>query len=158
MKIYLENFGPFEKVDLELIKLTIFIGRNSVGKSMLSYLICALSSAEPKLDVVKEGWENFNKISEKVAEQIMNGEISRKDFEDLIKAFYKNVVREAVRIGLEENFIYTFGSGLREIVKIGKDKAAIEVHGNCAKLKLSLTDKLSIEEFDLCLENLLKNI
>jgi len=45
MKIYLENFGPFEKIDLELRKLTIFIGRNSVGKSMLSYLICALSSA-----------------------------------------------------------------------------------------------------------------
>jgi predicted ATPase len=158
MKIYLENFGPFEKVDLELRKLTIFIGRNSVGKSMLSYLICALSSAEPNFEDVKEGWENFNKISEKVAEQIMNGEISRKDFEDLIKAFYENVVREAVRIGLEENFIYTFGTGLREIVKIGKDKAVIEVHDNCAKLKLSLTDKLSIEEFDLCLENLLKNI
>jgi len=158
MKIYLENFGPFEKVDLELRKLTIFIGRNSVGKSMLSYLICALSSAEPKFEDVKEGWENFNKISEKVAEQVMNGEISRKDFENLIRTFYENVLREAVRIGLEENFKYTFGTGPREIVRIGKDKAVIEIHGNCSKLKLSLTDKLSIEEFDLCLENLLKNI
>jgi|ECHhosMinimDraft_1075155.scaffolds.fasta_scaffold03475_1 hypothetical protein len=158
MKIYLENFGPFEKVDLELRKLTIFIGINSVGKSMLSYLICALSSAEPKFEDVKEGWENFNKISEKVAEQVMNGEISRKDFENLIRTFYENVLREAVRIGLEENFKYTFGTGPREIVRIGKDKAVIEIHGNCSKLKLSLTDKLSIEEFDLCLENLLKNI
>lgn len=158
MKIYLENFGPFEKVDLELRKLTIFIGINPVGKSMLSYLICALSSAEPKFEDVKEGWENFNKISEKVAEQVMNGEISRKDFENLIRTFYENVLREAVRIGLEENFKYTFGTGPREIVRIGKDKAVIEIHGNCSKLKLSLTDKLSIEEFDLCLENLLKNI
>jgi hypothetical protein len=32
-----------------------------------------------------------------VTEQVMNGEVSRKDFENLIKTFHESMVREALR-------------------------------------------------------------
>ncbi|NPA22903.1 MAG: AAA family ATPase [Crenarchaeota archaeon] len=38
-RLFIENFGPFEKINLEIKSLTLFIGRNSVGKSMILCLL-----------------------------------------------------------------------------------------------------------------------
>jgi predicted ATPase len=42
--VTVENFGPFEHAEIKLKPLTIFIGRNSVGKSLLMRLLWALAS------------------------------------------------------------------------------------------------------------------
>jgi hypothetical protein len=159
IRVYLENLGPFEEADLEIKPLTIFLGKNSVGKSMLSYLLWTLLSAEPKFEEVETGWEeSFLVIAERVVKDVESGRILREDFERLVKAFYEDVFIEAVRIGLEERFRYTFGVEPRELVKVGRDRATIRVYGKCAKIILSIKDKLYVEELDLCIEDLLKNM
>jgi len=157
IRVYLENLGPFEEADLEIKPLTIFIGKNSVGKSMLLYLLWTLSSAEPNFEKVKVGWHRVFEIANKVAKDVESGRISRENFESLVKAFYENVFIEAVRTGLEERFRYTFGVEPVELIKVGRDRATIGVYGKCAKIKISIKDKLYVEELDLCIEDMLKN-
>jgi predicted ATPase len=157
VKLYLSNFGPFEEAEVELKPLTIFIGRNSTGKSMLSYLLWALSSAEPLFYRVKTGWEPVVEIAERVVRRVKEGRIESGDLEELVKAYVK-VLEDAVKHGLEERFRYVFGVELRELVRIGRDKAVIEVHGSCAKIRFSLGDEIRIEEFDLCIEDMLGKV
>jgi predicted ATPase len=157
VKLYLNNFGPFEEAEVELKPLTVFIGRNSTGKSMLSYLLWALSSAEPLPYRVEAGWEPVVEIAERVVKRVKEGRIESEDLEELVKAFVK-VLADAVKHGLEERFRHVFGVELRELVRIGKDKAVIEVHGRCAKIRLSLKDEVKIEEFDLCVEGMLRKV
>jgi hypothetical protein len=157
VKLYLNNFGPFEEAEVELKPLTVFIGRNSTGKSMLSYLLWALSSAEPLPDRVEAGWEPVVEIAEKVVRRVKEGRIESEDLEELVRAYVKVLV-DAVKHGLEERFRYAFGVELRELVRIGGDKAVIEVHGSCAKIRLSLEDEVKIEEFDLCIEGMLRKV
>jgi predicted ATPase len=157
VKLYLSNFGPFEEAEVELKPLTVFIGRNSTGKSMLLYLLWALSSAEPLPDRVEAGWEPVAEMTERVFRRIEEGRIESEDLEELVKAFMK-VLADAVKHGLEERFKYVFGVELRELVRIGRDKAVIEVHGSCAKIRFSLGDEVRIEEFDLCIEDMLRRV
>jgi len=157
VKLYLNNFGPFEEAEVELKPLTVFIGRNSTGKSMFSYLLWALSSAEPLPDRVEAGWEPVVEIAEKVVKRVKEGRIESEDLEELVKAYVK-VLEDAVKHGLEERFRHAFGVELRELVRIGRDKAVIEVHGSCAKIRFSLEDEVKIEEFDLCIEDMLRKV
>jgi hypothetical protein len=157
VKLYLNNFGPFEEAEVELKPLTVFIGRNSTGKSMLSYLLWALSSAEPLPDRIEAGWEPVVEIAEKVVRRVKEGIIESEDFEEFVKALVK-VLADALKHGLEERFRYAFGVELRELVRIGRDKAVIEVHGSCAKIRFSLEDEVKIEEFDLCVEGMLRKV
>jgi hypothetical protein len=96
-------------------------------------------------------------IAEKVVRRVKEGRIESEDFEEFVKA-YEKVLVDAVKHGLEERFRYAFGVELRELVRIGRDKAVIEVHGSCAKIRFSLEDEVKIEEFDLCVEGMLRKV
>jgi predicted ATPase len=87
VKFYIENLGPFEKTEIELKPLTIFIGRNSVGKSFLLYLLWTLASAEPAFEDVKSGWKIFTQISEKILMRIAEGETPVKEFSQAVRFF-----------------------------------------------------------------------
>jgi DNA repair ATPase RecN len=157
VKLYLNNFGPFEEAEVELKPLTVFIGRNSTGKSMLSYLLWVLSSAEALPYRVEAGWEPVVEIAERVVKRVKEGRVESEDLEELVKAYVKVLV-DAVKHGLEERFRHAFGVELRELVRIGRDKAVIEVHGGCAKIRFSLEDEVKIEEFDLCVDSMLRKV
>ena len=45
--VNIKDFGPFNNVTLEIKPLTVIIGKNSLGKSLLLRLLWCLSSAEP---------------------------------------------------------------------------------------------------------------
>ena len=124
---------------------------------MLLYLLWVLSSAEPKLAEVTTGWEHAFEAAEKVVKEVKAGRISREDFDSLVRALCERVFGEAIRIGLEERFKYAFGVELRELVRVGKDRARVEVYGKCARVRLTIGDSIYVEELDLCVEELLKN-
>jgi len=42
-KVRLVNIEPFEEVEVEVKPLTVFIGRNSVGKSLIAQTLWALA-------------------------------------------------------------------------------------------------------------------
>jgi hypothetical protein len=141
---------------VEVRPLTIFIGRNSVGKSMLSYLLWSLSSAYPKFDEVEVGWEEVYRLAEEILNDVKVGRVSREKFEGLIRIFHDRVFVEAVRIGLEERLKYAFGTELRELVRVGRSRARIGVRGVCARMELSVAEALRVEDLDLCIEMYLK--
>ncbi|WP_236752359.1 AAA family ATPase [Acidianus sp. HS-5] len=78
-----KNFGPFKDLSIDLKPLTIFIGRNSTGKSLLLRLLWSISSAEPK-DFEKE-FENLGGYSKK-------GTLSLKD-KGAVKEYAKLYMR-----------------------------------------------------------------
>jgi hypothetical protein len=96
-------------------------------------------------------------IAEKVVRRVKEGRIESENLEELVKAYVKVLV-DAVKHGLEERFRYAFGVELRELVRIGRDKAVIEVHDGCAKIRFSLEDEVKIEEFDLCVDGMLRKV
>jgi hypothetical protein len=141
---------------VEVRPLTIFIGRNSVGKSMLTYLLWSLSSAYPRFDEVEVGWEEVYRLAEEILSDVKVGRVSREKFGSLIRVFHDRVFVEAVRIGLEERLKYAFGTELRELVRVGRSRARIGVRGVCARMELSVAEALRVEDLDLCIEMYLK--
>ena len=153
-----ENFGPFEDARVEIRPLTIFIGKNSVGKSLLLYLTCALSSAVPMFEKVEAGWEDYGKVVEVVVEKVARGENPREEIIEAARLFYKNFFAKAVEAGLEERLKYIFGVELRELVKQGKEKATIELQGESGKFKATISEALRIEDLDICLDRVLETL
>jgi hypothetical protein len=153
-----ENFGPFEEVRVEIKPLTIFIGRNSVGKSLLLYLAWALSSAAPAFERVESGWEDYIKVAEAIVEKVDRGESPREEIIEAARLFYRDVFIRAVEIGLEERLKHTFGVELRELVKKGKRRATIELQAECGKFKATISKTLRVEELDICLDRVLETL
>jgi hypothetical protein len=151
-----ENFGPFEEARVEIRPLTIFIGKNSVGKSLLLYLTWALSSAAPMPEKVEAGWEDYIKVMEVVVEKVARGENPREEIIEATRLFYKNIFARAVEAGLEERLKHIFGIELRELVKQGKEKATIELQAECGKFKATISETLRIEDLDICLDRVLE--
>jgi predicted ATPase len=154
----MENIGPFENASIEIRPLTILIGKNSVGKSLLLYLLWSLASAEPNFAEVKSGWEEVNKLAEKIVERVQKGENPEEDVKQALLAFYENVLKEAIRIGIEERIKYVFGVEPKELIKIGKEKALIRVQGDCAKLEIVISNRVELKDLELCLDKALKEL
>jgi len=127
IRIYMENIEPFERTSIELKPLTILIGKNSVGKPLLLYLLWALASAVPALNEVRSGWEEVSKVVEKV----QKGENPEEEIKQALPIFYEKVLKEAIRMGIEERIRYVFGVEPKELVKIGKEKALIKIQSDC---------------------------
>jgi predicted ATPase len=153
-----ENFGPFEEARVEIRPLTIFVGKNSVGKSLLLYLTWALSSAMPMLEKVEAGWEDYINVEEVVVEKVARGENPREEIIEATRLFYKNIFVRAVEAGLEERLKHIFGVELRELVKQGKEKAIIELQAECGKFKAAISEALRIEDLDICLDRVLETL
>jgi energy-coupling factor transporter ATP-binding protein EcfA2 len=152
--ITVEDFGPFEHAKVELRPLTVFIGKNSSGKSTLMRLAWALTwppipfiilSILPTLiTVVSEGEKN-------VIDGIIN-DVGRglKPSWDDVRAVVKSLVedlRESIRIYLRDRIKGVFGMELDELVRIGAKSARVNVAN-----QYELT--ISIEGNDLRLERL----
>jgi len=153
-----ENFGPFEEARVEIRPLTIFIGKNSVGKSLLLYLAWALSSAVPAFEKVESSWEDYIKVIEAIVEKVERGESPREEIIKATRLFYRDVLARAVEAGLEERFKHTFGVELRELVKQDKERATVELQAGCGKFKATISETLRVEELDICLDRVLETL
>jgi len=137
ISLRVENFGPFESATIEIKPLTILIGKNYVGKSLLLYLLWTLTSAYSSFEEVKSEWEPSIKIAEMIVNKVARGEPPRDELVEVTKILYNNVFKKAVEIGLNERFEYVFGVGIKELIKEGKNKALIELQSECGKLRLA---------------------
>ena len=54
IRITIENIGPFEQASLKIKPLTIIIGKNSVEKSILTYLTWMLIATTPDINKLIE--------------------------------------------------------------------------------------------------------
>jgi predicted ATPase len=172
--VRLKNFGPFDDVDIELRPLTIFIGKNSVGKSLLLSLLWALVSTRPEIPSDEEIRMKWNKLYEKaesislkitkVIEPVVSDfgilidEVSKlirsmaTDVRDFTRTS-RDLFKRAIEAGLEKRLRQVFGVSPRELVKAGETSAQIDIKGTCGNLHISLTDSVVVDRLDLCIDN-----
>jgi predicted ATPase len=172
--VRLKNFGPFDDVDIELRPLTIFIGKNSVGKSLLLSLLWALVSTRPEIPSDEEIRMKWNKLYEKaeyislkitkaLEPVVSDFGILFEEVSMLIKSMAtdvrdftrtsKDLFKRAIEAGLEKRLRQVFGVSPRELVKVGETSAQIDIKGTCGNLHISLTDSVAVDRLDLCIDN-----
>ncbi len=142
-KIIVKDFGPFEYADLTLKPLTILIGRNSVGKSMLSYLVWALASLMPNFEKLAEVLtkdEDIDELAKEIVSSVGRGVNPREKFKELLR-MHIEAFPEAITSGLEEVLQKTFTSRLSGLVREGAERAVVSIVGPHANLELELRDE-----------------
>ena len=149
-ELHIYDFGPFKEAHVELAPLTIFIGKNSLGKSMLLYLIWVLESALPEPRKHYEVIESMGGI--KIAEECFDvmrksgnpDELIRKllmiflkafpaawakSLKDTLSAAFGVKTSELIRKGMQNSkLIIECERGSMEIVIEGDDVTARWVH------------------------------
>ena len=90
-RILIENIGPFKKASLELKPLTILIGVNSVGKSMLMYLAWAVMSLEPDIAALGEATRSLGalEMAKRLAELVKRGRDPTAELRQLLRVFVR---------------------------------------------------------------------
>ena len=162
-KIILENFGPFEHAELEMKPLTIIIGRNSVGKSMLAYLIWTLAITTPDPEELGEITESLGatELANKILEKVRKGQTPQKDLKELIKIHIK-ALPDALASSLQELLQRTFSTTINELIRKGKEKALIKIETPHASLQFILKENkvetLSSKHYTEFLNNLKVNV
>jgi hypothetical protein len=159
--VTVENFGPFEHAEIKLKPLTIFIGRNSVGKSMLMRLLWALASTPvtlpPHFLFLPEGlYERLGEVRSRIIDNVVKGlEPSRDDVHTLIK-LYIEVFQETLVQNLKGRIQGVFGSSLEELIRVGAETSRISISGPCGPTTIVIKgNDVRLENFNLCLDDLL---
>jgi len=142
MKIAVRGLGPFDEAEVELAPLTLFIGRNTVGKSFLAYLIWTLSSLTPDfeawIDAVADsiGSERLSRLTEEIVEEAARGREVAQQFKELARVFLE-AFPKALRSSLRERLEKTFGCGLGELLG-NRDEGEIRVETHAASVTFKL--------------------
>jgi predicted ATPase len=131
-KVRLVNIGPFEEVEVEVKPLTVFIGRNSVGKSLIAQTLWALASTMPDMG------EWFKAVSLEASRELGNPaplttlleEIQRGgSIEDILRRtieIYIKTMHEGLAAGFRESVEGLYGD-LSSIIREGAGEARIRV-------------------------------
>jgi len=137
IKMTVENFGPFEEASLELKPLTILIGKNSVGKSILAYMLWTILTAEP--DVEKHakiaGTLGFGDLAMEVLKSIRSGEDPKEKFEKLVGVMLE-ALPEAIASGLQETIQRVFLANPGELISENASRATILIEGRNLGLEI----------------------
>jgi hypothetical protein len=158
--VTVESFGPFEHAEIKLRPLTIFIGRNSVGKSMLMRLLWALASTPVTLPphFLSPPEELDKRLGDvkRIVDSVVKGlRPSTDDVRTLIK-LYMETFQEALVQSLKGRIQGVFGSSLGELIRVGVEKSRISVSGPCGPTIIVIKgNDVRLENFNLCLDDLL---
>lgn len=137
-KLEIKNYGPFREAEIEIKPLTIFIGRNGSGKSLLLYTIWMLASTSPDTEVfVKEVLKKNNETIETILKKIPEGSDISKEYKELLKA-YLEVFPKAIESALKEKIREVFGVEPSELIYGDEKEAFISVHGFSGDIELRI--------------------
>ncbi len=139
-RVTVVDFGPLGRATVTLRPLTMVIGQNSLGKSMLLYLLWALTATPPDTNVLLERVGGVLKeYAGRVQELPVGAELSLDGFiNTFIDAF-----PAAWSSSLAKELQRMYGvSSLRELVREGREHARAVVEGDGARLVLELGEGL----------------
>lgn len=128
MHLLVKNIGPFSEAEVGPLEgITIFVGRNGVGKSYLSYLIWSLFEVEPNwlelhriLSKPLEGLNSTEDVDESLGKPLK--ESLKEAFESLNTLFSDNL-----EILLKD--VFTVDS-IHKVIKKGKDRGQICIYSD----------------------------
>jgi len=142
-KLHIYDFGPFKEAHVELAPLTIFIGKNSLGKSMLLYLIWVLEKTAPKLGELYKIVDEHGgmRLAEKCFDALETGRTPDKLIRQLILVFIK-AFPQAWTKAIEEETRRTFGaSSNEEIIRLGASRSRVIIDGRMGEIELTIDKK-----------------
>ncbi len=136
-KVILEDLGPFEEAEVELRPLTVFIGRNTVGKSFLLYLIWALSISTPDFDLWAEEADKkgASRLADAILESVKAGRDPARELRQLVKLLIDTLPR-AVESPIVNVVEEVFGLKLKDVIRIGSEKGVVRIEGDLYGLEL----------------------
>lgn len=140
--LHIYDFGPFEEAHVELAPFTIFIGKNSLGKSMLLYLIWVLEST--LLDYRELYRLLLENGAEEIAKNILEA-IRRKDH-DIAKAIgqllsiHFRVFPKAWAKSLKYALHGAFGVQPRELVRLRAHTSKIIISSDMGEIEIIVED------------------
>ncbi len=106
----LKNYGPFREARLELAKLTVLIGRNSTGKSLLAYTYVILSRALNPFNILAFG-----------------GSEALKNLDEYVRRY------------LEHAFTRFVGRSPRDLIHVGQQEACISFRSLLGRIVVVMT-------------------
>ncbi len=141
-RVVIRDLGPFEEAEIEIKPLTIFIGRNSSGKSYLLYTLWTLTSTMPDFKRFFEVIEELGALS--IAESIV------RDVAEGRKESLCNNIRKLMEIAidalphslspaLEKKLRGVFLTELENIVRRGASSAMITAEGPRAAMEFTIS-------------------
>jgi hypothetical protein len=174
--VAVENFGPFERAEIKLRPLTIFIGRNSVGKSVLMRLLWALFTEHIPIAVLISMLTLPSSIFltalkrpayistlEKARSNIINNiekglKPSEEDIRTIIRLyiepFWENI-EETIKNRIEN----IYGLEPHELIKVGRDVARIRMSGLWKPMTIIIRkDGIRVEQLGVHVDELLNKL
>ena len=131
-KVRLVNIGPFEEAEVEVKPLTVFIGRNSVGKSLIAQTLWALATTTPDAGawLIAASLEASRELGNPDPLTTLLDEIRRGgSVEDILRRtveIYIKTMHEGLAAGFRESFEELYGD-LSSIIRKGAGEARIRV-------------------------------
>jgi hypothetical protein len=131
-KVRLVNIGPFEEVEVEVKPLTVFIGRNSVGKSLIAQTLWALATTTPDAGawLIAASLEASRELGNPDPLTTLLDEIRRGgSVEDILRRtveIYIKTMHEGLAAGFRESVEELYGD-LSSIIRKGAGEARIRV-------------------------------
>ena len=131
-KVRLVNIGPFEEAEVEVKPLTVFIGRNSVGKSLIAQTLWALATTTPDAGawLIAASLEASQELGNPDPLTTLLDEIRRGgSVEDILRRtveIYIKTMHEGLAAGFRESFEELYGD-LSSIIRKGAGEARIRV-------------------------------
>jgi predicted ATPase len=153
--VEVENFGPFEWVEIEVKPLTLLVGRNSVGKSMLMRLLWALLSMPPAplLALPEDAADAFLKA---VAEGLAPPEESVRE---LVRASIESLQASLAEVA-SNRLKSVFGVEQSEIVRAGAEAAKVSTRLGSEKPVVFAVSRggVAVENLSEFLSGLIENL
>jgi len=173
--ITVENFGPFEKAEIKLKPLTIFIGKNSVGKSVLMRLLWALLAEQIPMAVLtsklsyifsflltalkrSEYINTLEKVKKKIISDIEIGlRPSEEDIRKVIR-LYIEPFWEHLEETIKNRIKSIYGIEPQELIKVGRDVARITMSGSWRPITIIIRkDGIKLKQLGVSINELLNN-
>ena len=141
-RVFIRDLGPFEEAEIEIKPLTIFIGRNSSGKSYLLYTLWALTSTEPDFERLGELTEELGAadIAERIIRYVAEGK--KRNARDNIRKLVEigiDTLPHALSPSLEKKLRGVFLTELENIVRRGAHNTVITVEGPLAAAEFMIS-------------------
>lgn len=126
--IRIKNHAFFDDVEIELKPLTIFVGRNASGKSILLNLVWLLLSLEPDFEKWIEtlGEVGAPEIMDAIIDKARRGDDIEEEFRELVKLALKTLLG-SLEVSFNRGFKNTFG--LDPKIFCGEAGLSIEIRG-----------------------------
>jgi predicted ATPase len=174
--VAVENFGPFERADIKLKPLTIFIGRNSVGKSILMRLLWTLFTEHIPIAVLISMLTLPSSIFlialkrpayistlEKARSNIINNiekglKPSEEDIRTIIR-LYIEPFWENIEETIKNRIKSIYGLEPQELIKVGRDIARIRMSGLWRPMTIIIRkDGVRVEQLGVHVDELLNKL